>query len=242
MSGQELVTSGEQTSGKASALPDTAHTSSRPRIVPTTSGGWLLLAIAVAIIAGLAVFTWGLIPRDPGENSPEAGFLRDMQTHHHQAVEMAMIIRDRTSDEQLKFMATDIAFGQETEIGMMTGYLDAWGLSFAGDDPPMAWMDHPLKDGELMPGMATDEQLQQLQTLPVDEAEVLFLQLMIRHHQGGVEMAQAILARSDNALTTDMANRMIRVQSSEIDTMNTFLVDRGQPPITDPLPATHDHG
>ncbi|MGB3305114.1 MAG: DUF305 domain-containing protein, partial [Thermomicrobiales bacterium] len=228
MIGQDLANPAPQKPDEASASSGRAHRASHPRFVPTTSGGWLLLAIAVAIIAGLAVFAWGLIPRDPGENSPEAGFLRDMQTHHHQAVEMAMIIRDQTSDEQLKFMATDIAFGQETEIGMMTGYLDAWGLSFAGDDPPMAWMDHPLKEGELMPGMATDEQLQQLQTLPVDEAEVLFLQLMIRHHQGGVEMAQAILARSDNALTTDMANRMIRVQSSEIDTMNTFLVDRGQ--------------
>ncbi|MGI8485927.1 MAG: DUF305 domain-containing protein [Thermomicrobiales bacterium] len=214
----------------------------RVRRGPGSSTGWILLAVMTAIAIGISVFAWQQIPHDPGENSADAGFLRDMQTHHAQAVEMAMIIRDRTSDEQLKSLATDIAFSQATERGMTTGYLDAWGLSFAGDQAPMTWMGHPLAAGEQMPGMATTEQIDQLRTLPVPQAEVLFLQLMIRHHQGGVEMAQGILAGGDNALVRDMANRTVRIQSSEIDTMNQFLVARGQKPITDPLPASHSHG
>jgi len=227
----------------ATAAPgeDEASPSLLRRLRPGSGTGWVLLAVMTAIAVGIGVFAWQEIPHTPGENSAEAGFLRDMQTHHSQAVAMAMIIRDRTSDEQLKSLATDIAFSQATESGMMTGYLDAWGLSFAGDQAPMAWMGHPLAAGELMPGMATTEQVDQLRTLPVPQAEVLFLQLMIRHHQGGVEMAQDVLARSDNSLVRDMANRTVRIQSSEIDTMNQFLVARGQKPITDPLPASHNH-
>ncbi|MGC4190844.1 MAG: DUF305 domain-containing protein [Thermomicrobiales bacterium] len=209
--------------------------------LPRTPGSWLVLALAVLIAAGGLIFAWTQLPHDPGEHSPEAGFLRDMQTHHSQAVQMAMAIRDRTSDEQLKALTTDMAFAQAGEIGMMQGYLDAWNLPATGTDAPMAWMGHPLADGESMPGMASDEGLAKLSSLPVDQAEILFLQLMIRHHQGGVEMAQALLDRSDNALVRDLAQRIIRTQNNEINTMNIFLQERGAQPITDPLPASPDH-
>src|SRR5690606_6276596 len=124
------------------------------------------------------------------------GFLRDMQVHHEQAVVMAMIIRDRTEDEQLKAMATDIAFTQTSQIGTMQGFLNVWDLSPTGEQAPMAWMGHEVEGR--MPGMASDEEIELLRTLPVDEAEVLFLQLMNRHHIAGVDMAQAIVDRSDN--------------------------------------------
>lgn len=210
-------------------------------LLPTSAGSWLVLALALLIAGGGLIFAWTKLPHNPGEHSPEAGFLRDMQAHHSQAVQMAMTIRDRTSDEQLKALTTDMAFAQAGEIGLMQGYLDAWKLPYSGTDAPMAWMGHPLATGELMPGMASDEDLARLGTLPVDQAEVLFLQLMIRHHQGGVEMAQAVLDRSDNTLVRDLAERIVRVQDNEIATMNTFLVARGAQPITDPLPETHNH-
>ncbi len=235
--------SSERVPGEEAAIVPAPGAGVRHRVSrPSGSTGWVLLAVMTAIAIGIGVFAWQSLPHNPGEGSAEAGFLRDMQTHHSQAVEMAMTIRDRTSDEQLKSLATDIAFSQATETGMMTGYLDAWNLPFAGNDAPMTWMGHPLVSGELMPGMATTEQVTELKTLPVVQAEILFLQLMIRHHQGGVEMANDILARSDNSLVRDMAQRIVRVQSSEIDTMNQFLVSRGEKPITDPLPESHSHG
>jgi len=218
-----------------------ARATSGRSFLPSSPGSWLVLALALLIAGGGLVFAWTQMPHDPGTSSPEAGFLRDMQTHHSQAVQMAMTIRDRTSDEQLKALTTDMAFAQAGEIGLMQGYLDAWGLPYTGPDAPMAWMGHPLADGELMPGMASDEDLAKLSTLPVDQAEVLFLQLMIRHHQGGVEMAQAVLDRSDNTLVRDLAQRIIRAQDNEIATMNKFLVARGAQPITDPLPDSMDH-
>ncbi len=211
--------------------------------LPATAFATALLAV---LLLGAAVFAWSAWPRTPDGDSAEAGFLRDMVTHHSQAVEMSLIIRDRTSDENLRFLATDIAMTQATQMGAMQGYLDIWGLPLTGDDKQMAWMDHPV-DG-LMPGMATPEEIQQLSTLPVDQAEVLYLQLMIRHHQGGVEMAEAVLSRSDQEQVVLLAERIEQAQQTEIDTMNEMLVARGQQPITDPLPAdghdeseTHEH-
>jgi uncharacterized protein (DUF305 family) len=185
----------------------------------------LLLAIAVGV---LAYMSWQ--DRPPGNDAAEAGFLRDMQVHHTQAVEMAMIIRDRTDDEQLKAMATDIAFTQTNEMGMMQGYLNLWDLNPTGDEPAMAWMGHPTTG--LMPGMATTEQLALLRTLPVDGAEVLFLQLMNRHHIAGIGMAQAIIDKSDNAEVEQLAEAMIRTQASEIAIMNEELEARGAETVT----------
>ena len=199
----------------------------------------LTASIMAAVLLGAAVFGWQLWPRDPGSSSPEAGFLRDMSTHHSQAVEMALIIRDRTSDPQLKALATDIALSQTNEMGLMRGYLDLWGLPLTGDDIPMTWMGMPTEGP--MPGMATPEDVERLRTLPVDQAEMLFLQFMIRHHQGGVEMAQAVLDRSDQKQVTFLAGRIVMLQNAEIGTMNSMLEDRGEAPITDPLPDSHGH-
>ncbi len=205
--------------------------------LPATLIG-LLLAAAIAVGTGLVA--WQALPHDPGDDSAEAGFLRDMLTHHSQAVDMAMAIRDRTPEENLRLLATDIALTQSTDMGAMQGYLNIWDLRLTGADKPMAWMGHPV-DGP-MPGMATPEQVARLDSLPVAEAEVLFLQLMIRHHQGGVEMAEALLQRSDQSEVTLMAERIVNAQGAEIGTMNQMLVARGQPPITDPLPDDHNGG
>jgi uncharacterized protein (DUF305 family) len=205
--------------------------------VPLPSSA-LALGILAAIVIGASVFVWTAWPRDPGNDSAEAGFLRDMFVHHAQAVEMSMIIRDRTEDDNLFAMATDIALTQSTQMGTMQGYLDLWGLPLTGEDPAMTWMGMPTEG--LMPGMATADEIAQLQTLPIDQAEILFLQLMIRHHQGGVEMSEAALDRCDEEHVRDMAERIITLQSGEIDAMNQMLQVRGADPITDPLPE-HEH-
>jgi uncharacterized protein (DUF305 family) len=199
---------------------------------------WVATALVAVILIGTVVFAFQWYPRDPGNDSVEAGFARDMSTHHGQAVSMSLAIRDRTEDEQLYYLATDIMLTQQSEIGMMTGWLMTWDLGMVGDEAPMTWMGHPSTG--LMPGMATQEQIAELSSLPVDQAEVLFLQLMIRHHQGGVEMAQALLDRSDDDMVRDVAQQMVVVQTAEIDTMNQFLEARGQSPITDPLPESHN--
>lgn len=213
---------------------------SRPGFFVPLPATLMGLLIAAAITVGAGLFAWQALPHEPGDGSAEAGFLRDMHTHHSQAVDMAMAIRDRAPEENLRLLATEIALTQSTDMGAMQGYLTIWDLPLTGGEKPMSWMDH-LVDGP-MPGMATPEQVSQLDTLPVVEAEVLFLQLMIRHHQGGVEMAEALLQRSDQPQATLMAERIMSGQGAEIGTMNEMLVARGQPPITGPLHDDHNAG
>jgi uncharacterized protein (DUF305 family) len=162
---------------------------------------------------------------------------------------MADTIRFRTEDDQIMAMATDIAFAQMSQIGTMSGFLQLWDLDPTGEEPAMAWMGHPTTG--LMPGMATDEELDQLSTLPVAEAEVLFLQLMNRHHYAGVEMAQALLDRSDQEDVVQMAEGMVRVQTADIEVMNIHLTERGEDLVTssdvdvdagsEASPAAEDH-
>ncbi len=202
----------------------------------TRTENYIVLGVLVALLIGATIFIYQAIPKFPGENSAEAGFLRDMITHHNQAVEMAMIIHDRTSNPALKSLATDMVLTQSSQIGMMQGWLNVWGVDATGNDPAMAWMGHPVPAGQLMPGMATPDQVNQLQTLPVPQAEVLFLQLMIRHHQGGVAMAEAILQKSDQTQIRQLATTIVNGQQNEIDAMNGMLKQRNQPEITTPLP------
>jgi uncharacterized protein (DUF305 family) len=182
-----------------------------------------IIVVALAVIGvPVAIF---MASADPGADSAEVGFLRDMIVHHDQAVEMSLIIRDRSDDQQLDFLATDIMLAQQSQIGMMNGWLQLWDVSPNLDGPAMAWMGHEV-DGP-MPGMATPEELELLRTLPVDEAEVLFLQLMIVHHQSAVDMAEAYLERGDQEDVSAFARNIIMVQDLEIDALTAMLEQRG---------------
>ena len=181
------------------------------------------------------------IDSDPVGSSVEAGFARDMQVHHQQAVEMAMVIRDTTDDAEVRLLAYDIATSQAQQSGQMFGWLAEWGLSQAATEPSMTWMSRPPLGGSshdnsgsmphdmgsAMPGLATREQLVELSVSEGVEAERLFLQLMIAHHEGGVEMAKAIVERSTNRVVLDLANSIVRAQSSEITFMREMLAARG---------------
>ncbi len=189
---------------------------------------WFLGAVVVAAIAAAFLLLWTLRPASPADSSPEAGFARDMIMHHEQAVEMAFLIRDRTTDPVVKSMATDMILTQTNQMGQMMGWLDVWGLPLTGPDRPMTWMGH---GGGPMPGMASREEIDQLESLEGTEAEILFLQLMIRHHLGGVPMAEEILARSDNPVTDRMATSIINAQTIEVEIMTSMLEERGAEPL-----------
>ena len=199
-----------------------AQTSEQPRSDQRRQR-WLLVAIAVGAVVVLAValLVWRTAGRLPADDSLEAGFARDMMVHHDQAVAMALLIRDRTTDPRIKTLATDILLTQENQIGQMLGWLTVWGLSATGVEPAMAWMGHPTTGP--MPGMATPEQLKTLEGLSRDSADQLFLQLMISHHQGAIPMAQEALARSGNTPVRDLARAILAAQQAEIVTMDELL-------------------
>jgi uncharacterized protein (DUF305 family) len=194
------------------------------------------MLVGFAVGAGLAV--WLVRPAAPGDESAEAGFARDMATHHAQAVEMSLLIRDRTADAVLRTLAYDIIVTQSTQRGVFMGWLQAWGVPQTSTRPRMAWMPGhahvaPTTGGEvpLMHGMATDEEMRRLREARGAEAEILFLQLMIRHHEGGVLMARALEGLSRRADVLDMARSIDSTQRAEIDAMTKMLEQRSARPF-----------
>jgi uncharacterized protein (DUF305 family) len=162
-----------------------------------------------------------LVTQPPGEDSAEAGFARDMMVHHAQAVQMAEIVCDRTSSDAIRLLASDIALTQQAQIGIMQGWLQVWGLSITSTKPAMAWMGHPM-DGP-MPGIASPEEIDRLSKVPPDVADVLFLRLMIVHHEAAMPMAEAILKRTGRPEVAQLAESIELSQRAEIRLMEGMV-------------------
>jgi uncharacterized protein (DUF305 family) len=191
------------------------------------------IALAIAIVVGLALgYAAGLLTpslRDPGNTSPEAGFARDMKTHHAQAVEMAMIAYQRATDPDIRNLGLDIALTQQNQIGQMDTWLQNWGLGPTGPDPAMAWMPEGTKalvDGR-MPGMASDAEMQQLRQATGKNVDVIFLRLMIQHHLGGIHMVEGILAKTKNSQVRSLATAMKEGQQYEITVLRNLQTRLG---------------
>lgn len=187
--------------------------------------GWVAGALVLGLLIGLGV---GLVlPRltRPGDSSVEAGFLRDMSTHHAQAVEMAMIAHAGSTNVQIVSLASDIALTQQAQIGIMLAWLRGWGLGSTGSQPVMAWMPDSagaVQNG-LMPGMASPEQMTKLRAATGKDLDVQFLTLMRQHHLGGIHMTQEILKLTDNADVVWLAQAMLTAQQGEIDLIQQLL-------------------
>jgi uncharacterized protein (DUF305 family) len=197
----------------------------------------LLLGALVAVFALVVGYLGGLLyPRyaAPGENSPEAGFARDMSIHHAQAVEMAMIAWQKSSNAEIREIAYDIATGQQAQIGIMQAWLVDWNLSPTGSQPKMAWMPNGSKellpDGR-MPGMANDDELNRLRNLTGTAFDVLFCQLMLRHHLGGIHMVSGLLSLTHNQHVTDLATQMKNAQQNEVTNLRHLLTQMGAQPL-----------
>ncbi len=194
-------------------------------VVVAATAGWLVRGgDGVAAAGGVSA------------SSVDAGFARDMSTHHTQAVTMAGYERDNTTNPSLKLPSYDIETSQQFQLGQMSGWLDGWGLSRESSLPRMAWMGgqmHMQSDG-LMPGMATPAQMSKLITLHGKALDVLFLQLMIHHHQGGLPMAQYAAAHATQPYVQVTAQAMISVQSNEIIEMEQLLRQLGSAPLPPP--------
>ena len=203
----------------------------------------VVVAAAAAIAVGLVGFSIGRLSTinnpTPSATSAEAGFARDMQVHHLQGVELAMLIRDRTDDEAVRLLGYDIATTQSQQAGQLYGWLTEWELSQAGPEPSMTWMTRPGRSddahghtdgahtpGAPMPGLATDAQIAELTAATGIDAERQFLTLMIAHHRGAVEMAEAVQDRASNTSVLGFAHSVIISQNAEITLMESMLAAR----------------
>jgi uncharacterized protein (DUF305 family) len=207
----------------------------------------LLAVIAVGLVllgGGLAV-ALGIGREDvaPSTDSVEAGFSRDMSRHHLQGVEMANIALERSEDPDVRMLAFDISSTQTNQAGRMEGWLSLWGLQPSGGEV-MGWMadgghaGHSMDmsgDGDvLMPGMATEDELTELRELSGTALDVQFLRLMIRHHQGGLDMALYAADHADVEAVRRLARTIADTQTAETTTMTDLLAARGGTPLPAP--------
>ena len=214
----------------------TAITYSRLRLLPLVCLGAILLGHSVDGMAQAPI----VHPGAPGEPARELSadeaidiadtrhspadvrFMQDMIPHHHQAIEMAALVADRTNQPELLDAAGRIDASQGDEIEFM----QTW-LRERGEPVPDPTEHDAMHTDHKMAGMATTEQMAELARSEGTAFDRLFLQLMITHHEGAVTMVEELLEQPGSAyepvlfeFTTDVTND----QSAEIERMNVLLV------------------
>jgi uncharacterized protein (DUF305 family) len=155
-------------------------------------------------------------------NSIDVAFAQGMIPHHAQAVEMSELAATNTSDPEVQALAAEIIAAQGPEIALMTEWLTAWGAEVPD---PGASMDEnmELAGGMMMSGMISDADLDRLRSARDAEFDRLYLELMIQHHEGAIEMAQQELDGGDSPEATALAQRIIDTQQAEITRMEQLL-------------------
>lgn len=154
-----------------------------------------------------------------GHNQADVAFVRGMNPHHGQAVEMAQAARSRAQSPQVKELAGRIEAAQGPEIATMQGWLTRWGA--AAPHSGMEGMDHA--GGAGMGQMMSAEEMDRLSTASGAEFDRMFLEMMIQHHQGAVEMARTEVATGKNADAVRLARHIIDSQQAEIGQMRALL-------------------
>ncbi|KUI35826.1 DUF305 domain-containing protein [Mycobacterium sp. IS-1590] len=154
-----------------------------------------------------------------GYNAADVAFATDMIPHHEQAVELSALVPERSVNPELKALADQISKAQEPEIRTMQVLLVQW------KENPDAATGHGGHEGHggAMQGMVDDATMAKLQTLSGAEFDTLWLQSMIAHHQGAIEMARAELDNGENADAKRLAQTIVDTQQAEIDQMNQML-------------------
>jgi uncharacterized protein (DUF305 family) len=208
-----------------------------PPAPPAERRGWARPLIAVLAAVGLLLFgaAAGLLIGLPGSSatstptadSVDVGFAQDMSVHHQQAVQMASWERDHTTDPALKQLAFDIETTQLQQIGRMQGWLGLWGMaSEAPGGKHMAWMADDAHSHSM-----TSDQLRSLRAASGEQMDVLFLQLMLRHHEGGVLMLQYASEHASVPEVRNLAAQMLSSQTSESEYLKQLLAARGGTPL-----------
>lgn len=186
---------------------------------------------ALGLVGGMAVQSTTSIDAGPaaGEGTPstaDIGFCTDMTVHHVQALAMCQRVLGRDTGDPVQAAAAEVLQTQAIEIGTMRAWLTDWGRSTTAPATAMAWMGMNDGDGvaaELMPGLATAEELSSLSTTNGRERGRRWIELMRAHHVGGVAMAEAALDLVSLAKVGRLAQTQVTVQTFEIEQYDVML-------------------
>lgn len=158
-------------------------------------------------------------------NGADVSFAQDMIQHHAQALAMVNLTVARPLDPDFKAFATRVRDAQGPEIETMVDWLGDW-----GEDVPATSNDHAhgdmgtMPDGmDDMPGIMSTEEMDGLKAAPDADFEKMWLEMMIRHHRGAIEMAEDEQKNGQFKAALDLADSIIGAQTAEIDEMNRML-------------------
>lgn len=156
-----------------------------------------------------------------GVNTADVTFAQSMIPHHQQAVAMSKTVLSAGSDAAVKALAQRINDAQDPEITTMTGWLKTWGrpLRSTGSMDGMAGMS----DSSPMDGMMSDTEMKSLDAATGSALDALYVNLMIKHHQGAVRMAETEVKDGENLDAIDLAKKIITSQNAEISEMQALL-------------------
>jgi uncharacterized protein (DUF305 family) len=150
-------------------------------------------------------------------------FMQGMIPHHAQALDMTALVEERTQSEDIRLLAKRIEISQRDEIGLMNRWLEDRGEEVPGEHA------HHMMGDHLMPGMLTEEDMAELAGGRGGEFDRLFLEHMIRHHEGAIVMVKALFSSPGAGQETDMYHFASHVEADqliEIRRMGEMLVDR----------------
>jgi uncharacterized protein (DUF305 family) len=177
----------------------------------------ILTAIVTAFLLTLAGCGNGEGDSEAADhNQADVTFAQQMIPHHQQAIEMAGLAETRAASQEVKDLAADIEAAQGPEIESMTGWLEAW-----GEDVPDEGMSG-MGDGD-MAGMMSEDDMAGLEGSSGAGFDRMFLTMMIKHHEGAIEMAQTEQADGENPDAKALAEAIQAAQTQEIETMKELL-------------------
>lgn len=173
---------------------------------------------ALMVIAFLAVAFQGVeLPEANGQdaefNRADLMFMNMMIIHHDQAIEMSELASRRTENQNILELAENISEAQRNENEKMASWLREAGFR------------RPT-NGHRMAGMASSEEMRQLENSEGREFDMLFSELMIEHHVGGIQMARAVVENGKSEKVEELAQTMIDVQQEEVNKMEEWRTER----------------
>lgn len=244
----DVTAPGGLDAGRAGEVAPSAKRPARwIQVILVSVAALVLLVLGAAL--GTALPQVGAVWTRSDGGPVDVGFAQDMSVHHRQAVLMAGLARERSADPAIRLLAFDIETNQLEQIGQMQGWLSLWNAaalptgrymtwmpSDAGSMPGMVGMAHGGGPAgvAMMPGMASPADLDRLRASTGAQFDILFLQLMLRHHQGGAPMAQYAAQHGEVAQVRNLAEKMVVSQGAESDFMTQLIAQRGAQPLPPP--------
>ncbi|MEX1218439.1 MAG: DUF305 domain-containing protein [Acidimicrobiales bacterium] len=161
-----------------------------------------------------------VIPEGANFNSTDVGFAQGMIPHHAQAVEMSDMAIEESSNPEILRLARNIKAAQQPEIDQMTGWLTGWGQKV-----PEASGAHSMDgmDSMMMAGMMSEADMAKLEQSSGASFDRLWLELMVLHHEGALEMVPDEISGGKNPDVIALANTIATSQQAEINEMNALI-------------------